>query len=158
MAQAVERKLFDRGCQTMLLDGDMLRHGLCGDLGFSAADRSENIRRVGEMAKLFFESGHIVLCAFISPFEKDRAFARSLIAAGRFFEIYAQCSLETCKARDPKGLYKKAEAGEIPRFTGISSPYEEPNEPELIVRTDAHTVEELTETVFALLRDRRIMG
>jgi len=157
LAQAVERELFDRGCQTMLLDGDTLRHGLCGDLGFSDADRSENIRRVGEMAKLFFESGHIVLCAFISPFEKDRAFARSLIAEGRFFEVYAQCSLDTCRARDPKGLYKKAETGEIPRFTGISSPYEEPKEPELILRTDAHTVEDLTETVLDTLRDRGVL-
>jgi len=157
LAQAVERKLFDGGCQTMLLDGDTLRHGLCGDLGFSDVDRSENIRRVGEMAKLFFESGHIVLCAFISPFEKDRAFARSLISDGRFFEIYAQCSLDTCKARDPKGLYRKAETGEIPRFTGISSPYEEPKEPELIVRTDVDTVEDLTDAVLKVLKDRGVV-
>ena len=158
LAQAVERKLFDRGCQTMLLDGDTLRHGLCGDLGFSAKDRTENIRRVGETAKLFFESGHIVLCAFISPFERDRMLARSLIPTGRFFEVYARCGLDTCKARDPKGLYRKAESGEIQCFTGISSPYEEPKEPELIALTERHTVEDLSEEVLALLKNRGILG
>jgi len=136
LAQAVEAKLFADGCQTMLLDGDTLRHGLCGDLGFSAEDRSENIRRVSETARLFFESGHIVLCAFISPFEKDRAFARSLIPEGRFFEIYTKCSLDTCKMRDPKGLYAKAEAGEIRDFTGVSSPYEAPGNPEVELDTE----------------------
>ncbi len=153
LAQAVEAKLFADGYQTMLLDGDTLRHGLCGDLGFSTGDRSENIRRVSETARLFFESGHIVLCAFISPFEKDRAFARSLIPEGRFFEIYTKCSLDTCKARDPKGLYAKAEAGEIKEFTGVSSPYEAPGNPELVVETDADSVSALAEIIVRRLGD-----
>ena len=157
LAQAVEAKLFADGCQTMLLDGDTLRHGLCGDLGFSAEDRSENIRRVGETARLFFESGHIVLCAFISPFEKDRTFARSLISEGGFTEIYTKCSLDTCKMRDPKGLYAKAEAGEIQQFTGISSPYEAPRHPELVVETDAQTVDALAESIIRHLADQRII-
>ena len=157
LARHLEQRLFDAGCHTMLLDGDTLRHGLCGDLGFSGEDRSENIRRVGEAAKLFFESGDIVLCAFISPFRRDRAQVRSLIPGGRFFEIYTKCSLEVCKQRDPKGLYKKALAGEIEEFTGISSPYEEPETPDIVLETDREDVEALTAQVLMWLERRGIL-
>ncbi len=158
IAQHLERRLFEAGCLTMLLDGDTIRHGLCGDLGFSSDDRTENIRRVGEVAHLFFESGAIVLCAFISPFERDRARARSLIPDGSFFEIYTKCGLDVCQRRDPKGLYRKALNGEIERFTGISDPYEEPTNPELVLETDVHTVDELTERLLDLLKERSVLG
>ena len=141
IGKLLESKLFEAGCQTMLLDGDQIRHGLCGDLGFSAADRRENIRRAGEVAKLFFEAGHIVLCAFISPFNSDRQFVRSLFPGQRFFEIHIKCGLETCIKRDPHGLYKKAFSGEIAEFTGVSSPYETPLAPELVVETELHSPE-----------------
>ncbi|NPU86167.1 MAG: sulfate adenylyltransferase subunit CysN [Syntrophaceae bacterium] len=149
IARRLERVLFDAGCQSMLLDGDTVRHGLCGDLGFSAKDRTENIRRAGEVAKLFFEAGKIVICTFISPFAEDRAFVRSLFPSGRFFEIFVKCDLDVCKRRDPNGLYGKAMVGEIKEFTGISSPYEEPQHPECVVETDLHSVEDI---VGALLR------
>jgi adenylylsulfate kinase len=141
----------------MLLDGDTLRHGLCGDLGFSAEDRSENIRRVSETAMLFFESGHIVLCAFISPFASDRAIARSLIPDGHFVEVYTKCSLEVCTQRDPKGLYQKALKGEIKEFTGISSPYEEPERAEIVAETDVRTVDELIDEMILELMERGII-
>jgi bifunctional enzyme CysN/CysC len=157
LAKTLERRLFQQGCRTMLLDGDQLRHGLCRDLGFSRLDRSENIRRVSEVARLFFESGHIVLCTFISPFERDRALARGLIPAGRFFEIHVQCDLETCIERDPHGLYKKALHGEIPDFTGISSPYEQPEHPEIILSTTDHPVEPLVEQLLGRLKDTGIL-
>jgi bifunctional enzyme CysN/CysC len=157
LANELETRLFDRGCQTMLLDGDTLRHGLCGDLGFSAEDRSENIRRVSETARLFFESGHIVLCAFISPFASDRAIARSLIPDGHFVEVYTKCSLEVCTQRDPKGLYQKALKGEIKEFTGISSPYEEPERAEIVAETDVRTVDELIDEMILELMERGII-
>ena len=122
-------------CHTYVLDGDNVRHGLCGDLGFSDQDRVENIRRVGEVAKLFTEAGIITLTAFISPFIADRDRVRSLVKEGDFIEIYCQCALEVCEQRDVKGLYKKARAGEIPEFTGINSPYEEPANAEITVDT-----------------------
>ena len=157
IARSLEKKLFEVGCQTMLLDGDNIRHGLCRDLGFSDKDRSENIRRVGETAKLFFESGDIVICTFISPFEKDRSFARSLFPTDRFFEIYVKCPLEVCKSRDPNGLYQKAMRGEIQEFTGISSPYEEPNNPEMIIETDLQSVEEGIQYLIKTLRQQGII-
>jgi len=157
IARSLEKKLFEVGCQTMLLDGDNIRHGLCGDLGFSDKDRSENIRRVGETAKLFFESGDIVICTFISPFEKDRSFARSLFPTDRFFEIYVKCPLEVCKSRDPNGLYRKATRGEIQEFTGISSPYEEPNNPEMIIETNLQSVEEGIQYLIKTLRQQGII-
>jgi len=152
VARAVEKELFGRGCHTVMLDGDNVRHGLCGDLGFSDADRTENIRRIGEVARLFFESGAITLCTFISPFVQDRVFARSLVPEGRFLEIFVKCDLDVCKRRDPKGLYRKAIAGEIAGFTGIDSPYEEPTEPEVIVETDLESVEVAVEKVLSALR------
>lgn len=156
LARRLEKQLFAAGCQTMLLDGDLLRHGLNGDLGFSDRDRSENIRRAAEVARLFFEAGHIVLCTFISPFAKDRAFARSLIPTGRFIEVFVKCDLNVCQRRDPNGLYKKALAGQIKEFTGISSPYESPETPELVVETDLQSVDEILEQIIAVLRTQEI--
>ena len=135
LAHAVEEALHQRGCRTFVLDGDNVRHGLCKDLGFSMSDRIENIRRVGEVAKLFMESGAIVLTAFISPFRADRERVRNMAEKGEFIEIYCDASIEICEARDTKGLYEKARAGKIPEFTGISSPYEAPEKPELAVNT-----------------------
>jgi bifunctional enzyme CysN/CysC len=152
IAREVERRLFDQGCRTMLLDGDTLRHGLCSDLGFGAADRQENIRRVGEVARLFFEQGGIVLCTFVSPYRDDRERVRSLFPDGRFFEIYVHADLETLKARDPKGLYVKAERGEIPHFTGISAPFEAPQRPDLLLDTAREAVEQSVAPVLDLLR------
>lgn len=155
IARNIEKALFEAGCQTMLLDGDNIRHGLCGDLGFSDKDRSENIRRVGEMARLFFESGSIVICTFISPFEKDRATVRSLFPTDRFFEVHVKCDLEVCKRRDPNGLYKKALSGEIKEFTGISSPYEEPRNPEIVVETDLQSAEDIVARIVDTLKKER---
>ncbi|OGT03259.1 MAG: adenylyl-sulfate kinase [Gallionellales bacterium RBG_16_57_15] len=135
LAHAVEEALHQRGCHTFVLDGDNVRHGLCQDLGFSTADRIENIRRIGEVAKLFMESGTIVLTAFISPFRADRERVRGMVGHGDFIEIYCDTPIETCEARDTKGLYEKARAGQIAEFTGISSPYEAPEKPELAVNT-----------------------
>jgi len=137
LAHAVEESLFQKGYNTYVLDGDNVRHGLCADLGFSDSDRKENIRRISQMSNLFVQAGVIVLTAFISPFRIDRQNARK-IAGNDFHEIYCDCSLEVCETRDVKGLYKKARAGEIPFFTGIDSPYEIPENPELITKTDAN--------------------
>ncbi len=142
VANGLVKTLFEEGRQVMMLDGDNVRHGLCGDLGFSDQDRSENIRRVGEAAKLFYEQGNIVVCTFISPFRADRDFVRSILPDDAFHEVYVKCDLGVCKRRDPKGLYKKAEAGEIKDFTGIDSPYEEPETPEVTVETDLQSVED----------------
>jgi len=135
LAHAVEESLHQRGCRTFVLDGDNVRHGLCADLGFSAQDRQENIRRIGEMAKLFMEAGVLVLTAFISPYRADRERVRGMVKQGDFIEIYCDAPIEVCEARDVKGMYKKARAGLISEFTGISSPYEVPQNPELIVNT-----------------------
>ncbi|OHV07737.1 adenylyl-sulfate kinase [Kushneria phosphatilytica] len=131
LANALEVELNRRGCHTMLLDGDNIRHGLCRDLGMSQSDRSENIRRIGEVAHLFVESGLIVITAFISPFASDRQQARSLFRSGEFHEVFVDTPLGLCEKRDPKGLYRRARAGEIHDFTGIDSPYEPPMHPEL---------------------------
>ena len=157
IARRLEKLLFERGCQTMLLDGDHLRHGLCGDLGFSDEDRSENIRRAGEVARLFFESGHIVLCTFISPFKQDREAVRALLPDGQFFEIAVECDLEVCKRRDPHGLYHKALKGEIAEFTGISSPYEAPEQPELRIETDLQSVDDILEQILTVLQQQTIL-
>lgn len=135
LASRVEEVLFQSGCRTYLLDGDNVRHGLCSDLGFSAKDRQENIRRIGETARLFMDAGIIVLTAFISPFRADRELVRALVQPGDFIEVYCNATLHVCENRDPKGLYKKARRGDIPEFTGISSPYEAPLKPEIEVFT-----------------------
>ena len=157
LAHAVEEKLYEMKCRTYVLDGDNIRHGLCGDLGFSNEDRVENIRRIGEVAKLFLEAGVISLTAFISPFRADRDNVRKITSEGDFFEIYCKCSLDVCEERDVKGLYKKARAGEIKEFTGINSPYEEPLNPELTVDTGSETLEESTDKVINLLLERGII-
>jgi adenylylsulfate kinase len=157
LAHAVEEELHCMGCRTFVFDGDNVRHGLCADLGFSDKDRVENIRRVGEMAKLFLEAGVISLTAFISPFRSDRRKVRSLVPHGDFLEIYCNCSLEICEARDVKGLYKRARAGEIKDFTGISSPYEEPENPELNVDTGKLTLAESVAMVIEMLKARSVI-
>lgn len=151
LAHAVEEQLHQMGCRTFVLDGDNVRHGLCGDLGFSAEERVENIRRIGEMAKLFMEAGIIVLTAFISPFRADRDKVRAMTQPGDFIEIYCQCPIEVCEQRDVKGLYKKARSGEIGQFTGISSPYEKPDAPELVVRTSEYELDDCVEQVVRML-------
>lgn len=158
VAKALEKRLFEMNVQTMMLDGDNVRHGLNGDLGFSDDDRKENIRRVGEVTNLFFENGNITLCTFISPFRADREMARSLIPQGRFFEIFVSCDIEICKKRDPKGLYAKVEAGEIENFTGISSPYEEPQNPEIVIETDVHSVEDTVNQIVQELMRRGLLS
>ncbi|MDA3907562.1 MAG: adenylyl-sulfate kinase [Sulfurimonas sp.] len=142
IANAVENELFKRGCRTYLLDGDNVRHGLTKDLGFSQHDRIENIRRIGEVSKLFVDSGTIILTAFISPFIVDRLIARNLVAENEFIEIFVDTPLEICEQRDPKGLYKKARNGEIKDFTGIDSPYEKPKNAEICIKNNNSNLEE----------------
>ena len=157
VAKKLEQRLFADNVRTMYLDGDNLRHGLNGDLGFSSADRQENIRRAGELAKLSYAHGEVTLACFISPFTADRRFARNLVPNGRFIEIYVKCDLDVVKRRDTKGLYAKAIAGELDNFTGISSPYEEPENAELVIETDIHTVDELVDQIILDLRRRGIL-
>lgn len=158
LAHTVEESLHQLGCRTFVFDGDNVRHGLCSDLGFSIEDRTENIRRIGEMSKLFMEAGVIAMTAFISPFRADRERVRSMVPHGDFLEIYCKCPLEVCERRDVKGLYKRARAGEIPNFTGISSPYEPPLDPELEVLTDGSIpIERLAAQVIATLRTRGVL-
>jgi adenylylsulfate kinase len=158
LAHAVEEHLHRAGCLTFVFDGDNVRHGLCSDLRFSKEDRDENIRRVGEMTKLFLEAGVIALTAFISPFRAERERVRSLVPHGDFVEIYCRCPLEICEQRDVKGFYRRARAGEIKDFTGISSPYEEPDKPELVVDTGSLTLEQSVSRVLDLLRERGVIG
>lgn len=151
LAHGVEEQLFKLGCRTFVLDGDNVRHGLCGDLGFTEKDREENIRRVGEVAKLFMEAGVIVLTAFISPFQEDRARVRRMVGENDFIEIFCNAPLQVCEGRDVKGLYKKARAGQISEFTGISSPYEIPDKPELAVNTGEAELEDCVHDVLRVL-------
>jgi len=137
LAHAVEKKLYERGCRAFVLDGDNVRHGLSSNLGFSEDDRKENIRRIGEAAKLMTEAGIIALTAFISPFRADREMVRGLFPHGEFIEVYCNASIEVCESRDVKGLYKKARAGEIKNYTGIDSPYEAPINPEIEIDTQS---------------------
>lgn len=154
LAHAVEEALHQQGQRTYVLDGDNVRHGLCADLGFSPADRSENLRRIGEVARLFVEAGVTTLAAFISPMREDRALVKRIVGAADFIEIHVSCPLETCEARDVKGMYRRARLGEIPSFTGISAPYEAPETPDLIVRTAEHPLEDCVAQVLALLTPR----
>lgn len=158
LALATEALLSQAGCHTFVLDGDMLRQGLCAGLGFSAEDRSENIWRAGEAAGLLADAGIIVLAAFISPFNADRARLRERLPAGDFIEVYCDCPLEVCERRDVKGLYRRARAGEIPDFTAISSPYEVPQRPELALETGRLPLSACTELVLAMLRERNVIG
>jgi len=159
IANALEGELFRTGHHSYLLDGDNVRHGLNKDLGFSDADRVENIRRIGEVSKLFVDAGLIVITAFISPFRADRDMVRKLVAPGEFLEVFVRAPLNICEQRDPKGLYKKARAGAIKQFTGIDSPYEEPAAPELVLDTDKLDLQACTNTLLdALRRAGRIQG
>jgi len=158
IAVELERVLFRNGCQALVLDGDRVRLGLCRDLGFSPEDRRENIRRVGEVARLFAEAGFICITAFISPYRADRAVARELMAGGKFFEVYVNAPLAVCEARDPKGLYARARKCQLKNFTGISAPYQPPLNPEVELHTDRLTVAEAVGKVLRHLRKARAIG
>jgi adenylylsulfate kinase len=157
LAVAAERALFERGCQVLVLDGDRVRSGLCADLGFSLPERSENIRRIGETARLFYEAGQIVLVSAISPLRADRERARALIPPPCFLEVWCRCPLAVCEERDPKGLYRKARAGLLPEFTGISSPYEAPQEPDVLVDSAESAVEQEVARLLGELERREII-
>jgi len=158
LAHAVEQELFAQGWRTYVLDGDNVRHGLCADLGFSAAERAENVRRIGELARLLIEAGTITLAAFISPYAADRARLRSLFARGDFLEIYCECPVAVCETRDPKGMYQRARVGEIAGFTGVSAPYEVPEHPELTVNTAQHPLDACVAQVLELARKAIALG
>lgn len=157
LAHAVEERLHQMGCRTFVLDGDNVRHGLCGDLGFTTEARIENIRRVGEVAKLFMEAGVIVLTAFISPYRADRDRVRSMVVPGDFLEIYCNSPIEICETRDVKGLYKKARAGQIQEFTGISSPYEVPLHPDLTVDTGSVDLDACVQQTLKFLAGNQVI-
>ncbi len=157
IANAVSRELYRQGINEFVLDGDNIRHGLNKDLGFSSHDRMENIRRIGEVAKLFVDSGKVVTTAFISPFRSDRDQVRALFEEGEFIEVYINCPIEVCEQRDPKQLYAKARRGEIKDFTGIDSPYETPELPEIVLRSDLVPVEEAVENVLGYLRGQKLI-
>ncbi len=156
LAQAVEEVLHRHGCRSYVLDGDNVRHGLCGDLGFSPEDRTENLRRIGEMVRLFLDAGIITLTAFISPMARDRDHIRRLLGAD-FLEIYCRCPLKICEQRDVKGLYRKARAGIIRNYTGISAPYEVPSSPDLILDTARQSLDACVAQILHLLRQRGVL-
>jgi adenylylsulfate kinase len=157
IAGAVEHQLYTRGIRTYLLDGDNVRHGLNRDLGFSPEDREENIRRIGEVAKLFVDAGMVTLVAFISPYRRDRERVRAGVEAGEFVEVYVKCPVEVCEQRDVKGFYRKAKQGEIKDFTGVSAPYEEPLKPEILLETEKLSVEESVKKILDYLTQRKIL-
>jgi adenylylsulfate kinase len=157
IAVDLEKRLWDRGVRSYILDGDNIRHGLNKNLGFSPTDRTENIRRIGEVAKLFTDAGIVTVTAFISPYRADRDQVRAIMQPGDFIEVLVDCPLAVCEERDVKGLYKKARAGQIPEFTGISAPYEPPLDPELTIRTQAQSVEESARQILACLEERGIV-
>jgi adenylylsulfate kinase len=157
IANAVSSELYRQGINEYVLDGDNIRHGLNRDLGFSDYDRTENIRRIGEVAKLFVDSGAVVTTAFISPFRSDRDQVRALFEEGEFIEVFIDCPIEQCELRDPKQLYAKARRGEIKDFTGIDSPYEAPERPEITIRSDLFSVEESVEQIFQYLQKKNII-
>lgn len=154
IAVNLERSLLENGHQTYILDGDNIRHGLNKNLGFSPEDRAENIRRIGEVAKLFTDANIVTITAFISPYRQDRDNVRKLLKHGEFVEVYVKCPVEKCEQRDTKGLYKKARAGEVKEFTGISAPYEEPLNPELTIDTSNMSVEESTRAIISYLEEK----
>ena len=158
IAVAAQGALHERGTHSYVLDGDNVRHGLNQNLGFSPEDRTENIRRIGEVAKLFTDAGIIALTSFISPYRADRDAVRAIMEPGDFVEVLVDASVETCEGRDVKGLYKKARAGEIPEFTGISAPYEAPEKPELVLDTNSQTVEESVEQLMGHLEEKGYLG
>lgn len=158
LANAMEKVLFDTNHNVIVLDGDNIRHGLCSDLGFSDDDRHENMRRIGEVAKLFVEAGTIVLAAFVSPYREDRENVRSRFPHGDFFEVYCECDLEICEQRDPKGLYKKARKGEVENFTGISAPYEEPIKPDQVINTNKLSIDEEVIQIIDNLKKKNLIN
>lgn len=157
VANAVAARLFEEDIKNYVLDGDNIRHGLNKDLGFSEEDRKENIRRIGEVSKLFVDSGQAVLTAFISPFQADRQVVRDLLEKDEFVEVYVKCPIDECERRDPKGLYVKARQGMIRDFTGINSPYEEPVHPELVVETNRYSIKECVDQVIAYLKSKQFI-
>ncbi|MCJ7841426.1 adenylyl-sulfate kinase [Lederbergia sp. NSJ-179] len=157
LANAVDYKLFQLGVSSYVLDGDNIRHGLNRDLGFRVEDRKENIRRIGEVAKLFVDSGQIVSTAFISPFREDREIVRNMLEPEEFIEVYLHCPIQICEKRDPKGLYQKARNGKIADFTGISSPYETPDDPEITINTDQITIQQSVEKIFSYFKEKQIL-
>lgn len=158
LSHSVEKKLHELGCSTYVFDGDNVRHGLCGDLGFSAEDRAENIRRIGEMVHLFVDAGIIALTAFISPFKNDRERVKAIVGEDRFVEIFVDCPLEVCIERDPKGVYAKALAGEIKDFTGISSPYEPPDNPDIVIRSDRESFDDALERILEFMKQKALLN
>jgi len=156
-AHEVERQLFAMGCQAYVLDGDNVRHGLSADLGFSPEHRSEHLHRIGELSRLIYDAGMIVLCAFVSPTQEGRNKVRARIPVGAFFEIHCNCPATVCAERDPKGFYKKAQAGEIKDYTGVSAPYEAPEAAELVLDTAAHDAAHCAERIISLLRSAGIL-
>lgn len=154
IAHSLERFLFEKGIKTYVFDGDNIRHGLNSDLGFSPEDRRENLRRVAEVAKLFVDAGIIVFACFISPYKMDREMVRNKFDSDEFIEIYVKCPIEICEKRDPKGFYKKAKAGIIKEYTGISAPYEEPENPDLIIDTSKLSVEEAVKIIYNYLKTK----
>ncbi len=158
LANEIEKELISSSCRTYILDGDNIRMGLCKDLGFSAEDREENIRRIGEVSKLFMDAGVIVLSAFVSPYRADRDTVRELVGEGEFLEIFVNCSVEQCEQRDVKGLYKKAREGVIKGFTGIDDPYEEPLNPEITVDTEKFSIKECKQQILDYLRKKNVVN
>ncbi len=157
IARHLEKRLYDQGCSTYVFDGDNVRHGLCADLGFSVEDRKENIRRIAEMTNLYVDAGILAITAFISPYRKDREHIRRLVGKDRYLEIYVECPVDVCAARDQKGLYAKAKEGKIAHFTGISAPYEPPEAPDLVLRSDKEAAVTAAERVFDLMKARHII-
>jgi adenylylsulfate kinase len=151
IAHELESQLFERNVRSYVLDGDNIRHGLNKNLGFTPEDRHENLRRIGELSKLFVDAGIVTITAFISPYRDDRQMVRSLIGPKEFIEVYLKCSVDVCETRDPKGLYQKAKRGEIPNFTGVTAPYEEPEHPELVLETDILSIDESVAKILAYL-------
>ncbi len=158
IAHFVERELFNRGIRTYVFDGDNVRHGINSNLGFSREDRKENLCRIAELSKLFVDAGMIVLASFISPYKEDREYIRKRFENDNFLEIYVKCSVEGCERRDPKGQYKKARAGIIKEYTGISSPYEEPENPDLTIETEKYDIKTSVQKVLELIDDRKFIA
>lgn len=158
IARYLEKQLYNLGCSTYVFDGDNVRHGLCGDLGFSPEDREENIRRIGEMVNLYVDAGIIAIAAFISPYRKDRESIRELVGKDRFMEIYIECPVDVCAARDQKGIYGKARAGVIKEFTGISAPYEPPENPALVICSDQEDAMAASQRVLDLIKEHQIIN
>ena len=158
IANEVEKRLVSSSIRTYILDGDNVRTGLCKDLGFSEEDRAENIRRIGEVSRLFVDSGNIVLSAFVSPYRRDRDAVRELVEDGEFVEVFVKCPVEVCEERDVKGLYKKARQGIIKGFTGIDDPYEEPENPEIVIETDKMSLEDGVDLIISYLNEKNVLN